>query len=261
VSNVAKEEGYDLVLGNAKSDPEKALALRDRMLDPRYCDGLLLCGDLRESPEDQTFLDKMGRDHRLVSVSRGSTHLVRSTPAVGIDNHKGTILALDYLAQLGHCRVACLDVGRVGDLWERLESYRAFMRGRTGGVPEQYIQTTENDCLGGYRATQRLLSLAVPPTAIFAMDDMMAIGALGAAADMGWVVPEDVSIVGFDDIQVSAFVRPALTTVRQPIETLGRRAVELLLAMIRGEADWDAFPRILLEPELVVRDSCRPPAE
>jgi len=261
VSNVAKEEGYDLVLGNAKREPENALALRDRMLDPRHCDGLLLCGDLRESPEDHTFLAKMGRDHRLVSVSRGSKHLVRNTPSVDIDNRKGVLLALDYLVQLGHQRIACMDVGRMGDLWERLETFREFMRDRVGGVPEEYVQQTENSYQGGYKATKRLLSLPVPPTAILAMDDMMAIGALGASADMGEAVPAHLSIVGFDDMDVSAYVRPALTTVRQPMEELGRKAVELLLAMIDGKAYSEPWPRLFLEPELVIRDSCGPASD
>jgi DNA-binding LacI/PurR family transcriptional regulator len=259
VSNVAKEQGYDLVLGNAKSDPENALALRDRMLDPRYCDGLLLCGDLRESPEDHTFLDKMGRDHRLVSVSRGSQHLVHNTPSLGIDNRKGTFLALDYLAQLGHQRIACMDVGRVGDLWERLETYHEFMQDRFGEIPDEYVQLSENSYRGGYKATKSLLSLAVPPTAIFAMDDTMAIGALAAAEDMGWAVPADLSIVGFDDLDIGAYVRPALTTVRQPMEELGRKAVELLLMMTYEDAPSDPWPRLLLEPKLIIRDSCAPP--
>jgi LacI family transcriptional regulator len=261
VSNAAKEQGYELVLGNAKSDPENALALRDRMLDPRYCDGLLLCGDLRESPEDNTFLDKMGRDHRLVSVSRGSQHLVHSTPSLGIDNRKGTFLALDYVAQLGHRRIACMDVGRVGDLRERLETYREFMRDRFGEIPDEYVQLTENSYRGGYKATKSFLSLAVPPTAIFAMDDTMAIGALAAAVDKGWVVPADLSIIGFDDLDVCAYVRPALTTIRQPLEELGRKAVELLLMMIHGEAPSDPGLRLSLEPKLIIRDSCAPPRD
>lgn len=261
ISNMAKEEGYDLVLGNAKREPENALALRDRMLDPRHCDGLLLCGDLRESAEDHTFLDSMGRDHRLVSVSRGSQHLVGSTPSVDIDNRKGALLALDHLAQLGHQRIACMNVGRVGDLWERLEAYREFMQEGFGGVPENYVQPTKNSYDGGYKATKRLLSLPTPPTALFAMDDTMAIGALGAAVDMGWAVPADLSIVGFDDMEVAAYVRPALTTVRQPTEELGRKALELLLTMIEGEVPCDPCPRLVLEPELIIRDSCGPPLD
>jgi DNA-binding LacI/PurR family transcriptional regulator len=180
---------------------------------------------------------------------------------VDIDNRKGALLALDHLAQLGHQRIACLDVGRVGDLWERLETYREFMRDRFGGVPEEYVQPTKNSYSGGYKATERLLSLPTPPTALFAMDDMMAIGAIGAAIDMGWAVPADLSIVGFDDMEVAVYVRPALTTVRQPMEELGRKAVELLLSMIEGVMPCDPCPRVVLEPELIIRDSCGPSSD
>ncbi len=260
VSNLVSERGYDLVLGNAKRDPEEALALRDKMLDLRFCDGLLLCGDLRESPEDHDFLSKMGRGQRIVSVSRGSRHLVLNTPSVDIDNRKGVFLALGYLARLGHRRIACMDVGRVGDLWERLEAYYEYMEQQMGGWSREYVQQTENSYAGGYDAAKRLLGLPIPPTAIFALDDVMAIGALGAAMDMGWNVPSDVSIIGFDDAAVSSYIRPALTTIRQPIEAIGRISVGMLLSIIQGEPIADARPRVLLEPELVVRDSCGPPS-
>lgn len=128
-------------------------------------------------------------------------------------------------------------------------------------MPEEYVQSTRNSYEGGYKATRHLLSLPSPPTAIFAMDDMMAIGALGAATDMGRAVPAGLSIVGFDDMAVGAYVRPALTTVRQPMEELGRKAVELLLTMIEGEAPYDSCPRLVLEPELIIRDSCGPPSD
>jgi DNA-binding LacI/PurR family transcriptional regulator len=93
------------------------------------------------------------------------------------------------------------------------------------------------------------------------MDDVMAIGALGAAIDMGWAVPGDLSIVGFDDMDVGTYIRPALTTVRQPMEEIGRKAVELLLKMIDGEVSSDPWPRLFLEPELIIRDSCGPASD
>lgn len=93
---------------------------------------------------------------------------------------------------------------------------------------------------------------------MFAMDDTMAIGALGAAVDSGWSVPGQLSIVGFDDVDVGAYIRPALTTVRQPMEQIGRQAVDLLLQMIRGELASDPWPRLCLDPELVIRDSTGP---
>jgi DNA-binding LacI/PurR family transcriptional regulator len=259
ISGAAKERGYDLVLGNAKRDPEQALALREMMLDMRYCDGILLCGDLSESPEDHGFLARMGTDRRLVSVARGSTQLVSGMPSVGIDNRAGTFLVLDHLAGLGHRQIACMNASRVGDLWERLEAYREFMQDRFGGVLEAYVQLAENTFAGGYRAAHQLLSLPGPPTAIFCLDDAMAIGALSAALGMGLDVPRYVSIAGFDDMPVSAYVRPALTTVHQPVQEIGEQALGVLLHMIEDERSPEEIPHIRLEPRLVVRDSCGPP--
>ena len=259
IGNVAKEKGYDLVLGYAKSDPEEALALSEMMLDLRYCDGLFLLGDLKESPEDHTFLAKMGGSHRLVSVGRGSRQLVGNTPSVGVDNRKGAFMALDYLAQLGHRRIGHINAGRVGDLQERMEAYTDFMTDRFGESRPEYVELDQNTYEGGYRATQRQLSLPSPPSAIFATDDTMGIGALSAACDMGLVVPRDVSIIGFDDVTIAAYVRPALTTVRQSIERIGEKTVELLLDIVEQESIPDPLPHFLMEPELVIRDSCAPP--
>jgi DNA-binding LacI/PurR family transcriptional regulator len=258
IGNVAKEEGYDLILGYAKSDPEEALALSE-ILDSRHNDGLFLLGDLTESIEDRTFLAKIGKDRRMVSLCRGSHELVSSTPSVGVDNRKGAFLALNYLAHLGHRRIAHINADRVGDLRERTEVYCEFMRDRLGESRQDYIQLDENSYEGGYRATQRLLSLPSPPTAVFATDDTMAIGALSAASDMGRGVPRDLSVIGFDDVKIAAYVRPALTTVRQPIEEIGKKAVELLLEMIKEESAPDPLPQFLIEPELVVRESCAAP--
>jgi len=258
IGNVAKEQGYDLVLGYAKSDPEEALALSE-ILDMRHSDGLFLLGDLKESAEDHSFLVKMAANRRIVSVSRGSNALAEGTPSVAIHNRKGVFLALDYLARLGHRRIAHINADRVGDTRERMEAYCEFMQERFGKSHQEYVQLDENSYQGGYRAARTLLSFHNPPTAIFSTDDTMAIGALGAAADQGLVVPRDVSVIGFDDIKIGAYLRPALTTVRQPMEEIGRKAVELLVGIIKEESVPDPLPRIVVEPELVVRNSCAPP--
>jgi LacI family transcriptional regulator len=261
VSNVAKDKGYDLVLGNAKRDPKNALALRDRMLDLGYCDGILLCGDLRESSEDEIYLSRIGHNHQVVSVACGRGLLTYDIPSVGVDNHKGILLALDHLATLGHRRIACLDAGRGGDLSERLRAYEQYMRENFGEVPEGYVRQADNTCGGGYEAAVQLLSMDFPPTAIFAMDDMMAFGALAAALDLGWAVPQEISIVGFDDVDPSAYIRPALTTIRQPMQQIGQQAVELLLSVIGDEVTADPLPRLFLEPSLILRQSCGPARE
>jgi DNA-binding LacI/PurR family transcriptional regulator len=260
INNIAREAGYNLALGYAGSDPDQALALTE-MLDIRQSDGLLLLGDLRESPEDRSFLVRMAADRRVVSVCRGSDQLVEGTPSVGVDNRSGVFAALEYLVGLGHRRIAHITVRRFGDFFEREQAYRDFISERVGELPVGYVQHEENSYEGGYRATRVLLGLPQRPSAILVADDTMAIGALGAAHDAGIRVPSDLSVVGFDDIKIAAHVRPALTTVRQPIGEIGRRAVELLIELIEARAAPEPLPRIVLAPELVVRASCAPPPE
>jgi DNA-binding LacI/PurR family transcriptional regulator len=258
--NVARDAGYDLMLGSAKGDPEQAVALSET-LDMRYCDGLLLLGDLQETPEDHSFLNTLSRQVPLILVCRGSGQLVGDTPSVTMDNRLGARLVLDYLAGLGHQRIAFIGSARLGDLSERGDAYAEFMSEHFGGVPEGYRQHIENALEGGYQAMTRLLALPRPPTAIFAADDTMAIGAMKAAAEVGIAVPGDVSIAGFDDIKIAGFLHPSLTTVHQPYEEIACQSVELLLEMIRDRAIPQPAPHIRIPPELVKRDSCAPPKE
>jgi LacI family transcriptional regulator len=114
---------------------------------------------------------------------------------------------------------------------------------------------TENS---GRLGMQRLLPAS--PSAVFVASDMMAIGALKALRQAGRQVPQDVALVGFDDIPIASAIEPALTTVRQPIERMGSMAVEVLLSVLEGPAEEEALVhRIILPPELVVRASCGSP--
>lgn len=260
MSRVANQKGYDLMLGCARSDPQQALTL-SKILDTRRCDGLFLVGDLKESPDDHTLLARMSRAHPLVSVCRGGSQLLGSSPSVAVDNRKGVLMALDYLVRLGHQRIGLLaEPSRLGDLQERAEAYFDFVRERLGQSCEEYAQWDRNSYAGGYAAMKKLLSLSPRPTAVIAADDTIAVGALKAISDVGFEVPGDVSVIGFDDIEIASYLRPALTTIRQPIERIGEKAVDLLLERVTGEAP--ATPRhLLMEPELVIRDSCGPPRE
>jgi LacI family transcriptional regulator len=228
-------------------------------LNMRYCDGLLLLGDLRETAEDHSFLNTLSGQVPLVLVCRGSGPLVGDTPSVTMDNHLGARLVLDYLAGLGHRRIAFIGSARLGDLHERGEAYAGFMAEHFGRIPEGYHQLVEDAFEGGYQAMGRLLALREPPTALFAADDAMAIGALKAAAECGVAVPADLSIVGFDDIKSAGYLHPALTTVHQPYEEIACQAVALLVEMIRDRTIPQPAPHIRIPPQLVKRDSCAPP--
>lgn len=179
-------------------------------------------------------------------------------PAVSAAHRAGAKAATDHLVALGHRRIAHV-TGRPG--WtatvERIEGYHAALA--TAGVLPSAELVLEGDfeIASGYEAGGRLLDLPDRPTAIFAANDNMAIGAIRAARERGIAVPEELSVVGFDDAVLAPIVTPSLTTVRQPLAELGRTAVSLLMRMLdrqRVEA-----LRVELATRLVVRDSTAPP--
>jgi len=179
-------------------------------------------------------------------------------PAVSAAHRAGAKAAVDHLLALGHRRIAHV-TGRSG--WaatvERIDGYHAAL-GAAGVRPRDELIVEGNfEVSSGYEAGLRLLDLTEPPTAIFAANDNMAVGVLRAAYERGVAVPDQVSVVGFDDAVLAPNVTPSLTTVRQPLAELGRTAISLLGRMLdrqRVEA-----LRVELATRLVVRDSTAPP--
>lgn len=182
------------------------------------------------------------------------------------DNIGGARAAVEHLIALGHRRIACL-TGATGlvSTRHRLEGYRRAMRAAGLPVDERWIVDGESTKPGGRRAMERLLALGLgrdetAPTAVFAANDLMAIGALLAARRAGLRVPEDVSIAGFDGIPLSEVVEPGLTTVQQPIYELGRELADVILALLDEEkrAETPVLQRVV-PCRLVVRGSTAPP--
>ncbi|KPV48245.1 LacI family transcriptional regulator, partial [Kouleothrix aurantiaca] len=177
--------------------------------------------------------------------------------AVGATNRAGGYTATRYLIELGHRRIGfitgAMDVGCAVD---RLEGYRAALA--EFGIPADPALVAAGNFARetGFAGARTLLDLPDPPTAIFASNDEMAFGVIDAARDRGLRIPGDLSIVGFDDIPPAASVYPALTTVRQPLEQMGRVATQMLLRLISDEQIRPE--RAELPTELIVRESCRP---
>ncbi|MDR0357950.1 MAG: substrate-binding domain-containing protein [bacterium] len=179
-------------------------------------------------------------------------------PTVNTDNAAGVELALTHLWDLGHRRIAFLDADWLGDVAEGRERFVSFLAERGEPSPEGYLQLGENSPSGGCERLRALLRLPVPPAAVFASTDVLAIGAMKAAADLGLRVPCDLSVVGFDDIPLAPFVVPSLTTVRQPVTAMAEIAVSHLLSMVDDERfSPPAMQR--LRPELIVRGSSAAP--
>jgi LacI family transcriptional regulator len=179
------------------------------------------------------------------------------TVRVTSDNAAGAEAAVEHLYALGHRRIATV----TGPLYlppaaERLAGYRRACERLGLAVPPEYVAEGDFYLDSGESAARRLLAVAEPPTAIFAAGDQMAIGALHAAAEAGLSVPRDLAVVGFDDIDAAALVRPALTTVAQDQRRLGEAAVEALRALLDATPVETAQPRIV-PTRLIVRGSSR----
>ena len=186
---------------------------------------------------------------------------------INVDDEGGARSAMDLVLESGHRRIALLGIrspqrGRwrdyTGTLQRRIAGYRRALAGYGLDLGQGGVRLIECDVSedGGRRAMARLLAQRQRPSAIVAMSDLIAIGALEEALERGLSLPDDLSIIGFDDIPQAGWVRPGLTTVRQPVHGKGRMAASLLIDLVAGSAS----PRHLTLPtELVMRDSVGPP--
>jgi LacI family transcriptional regulator len=179
-------------------------------------------------------------------------------PTIGSTNWAGGVSATEHLVALGHQRIA--HVAGPPPLWcsrARLDGYRAGLQAAGLPVHPELVVEGNFDFESGFRAGRRLLDLANPPTAIFAGSDQMALGVTEALRRARLSVPDDVSVVGFDDLPIVRWSSPPLTTVSQPLVAMGRLAVHTVLRLVRGEQLEST--RVELATTLVVRDSTAPP--
>jgi DNA-binding LacI/PurR family transcriptional regulator len=180
-------------------------------------------------------------------------------PFVGSDHELGGYLATNYLIKLGFQRIGYINGERgnlVGDLRQRGYERALIHDGRRTKkelIFHLRFRGERHDYQSGYEIGKKLLKMRVKPDAVFVYNDLSALGFEDAILDQGLKVPEDVGVVGFDDIERGQYARVPLTTVRQPTALIGRRAVELLLKLMGGKT---VTTRIILKPELVIRDSC-----
>jgi LacI family transcriptional regulator len=177
---------------------------------------------------------------------------------ITVDNVEGACNATRCLVEHKHSRIATITGPlRLTNAQERLEGFkRALTEAGLPIVPE-YIQEGRFDRLSGYEKTLTLLRFSPPPTAIFAANDLVALGVLSALREAGLRCPEDVSLVGFDDLEVSAFTNPALTTVAQPSYQMGAKAAALLFERLSGD---NTHPQhLVLKTSLKKRQSVVPP--
>jgi LacI family transcriptional regulator len=225
-------------------------------------DGLLLV--LPRHPE--TYLKTL-RQRKFPHVLIDHQGIDERGPAVGATNRAGAYDATRYLLALGHRRIGFITGAMsLGCSRERLDGYHAALRDHGVAAEPELVREGDFSQPRGYAEAIELMNFENPPTAIFASNDVMAFGAMEAARERGLRIPGDISILGFDDIPQAAQVHPPLTTVRQPLEEMGRRAAKMLLEIMENlRAAPREFSRISerraekieLPTELVVRESTR----
>jgi len=252
VEVAAAARGYNLFLGNSRNSTESEWEYLQNLLDHQV-DGLVVV------PAEET---------------RGLPLSVRTTPVVvldreipgqeldyvGVDHQEGAREMVRYLADLGHQIIACIagpeGLGVGEQRYAGYAEVAAPLIEKAGLRPDAYVARGPFSFEAGVEAARSLLSLEPRPTAVFAGNDQQAIGVIRHCQSVGLTVPRDLSVAGFDDIPLASLVTPRLTTVRQPIDLIGARAVEYIL----GHDTPERGPLTArLRTHLEVRDSCAPP--
>ena len=172
-----------------------------------------------------------------------------------VDNYEAGYKGTEYLIKLGHKNIAFIEGSSESwDAEERLKGYKDAIQDYSLSINDIYIKNGEFIKERGYDLTIELLNLNNPPSAVFAANDRMAIGACNAAHDLGVNVPDELSILGVDDIEAGMHVVPPLTTIKQPSRQMGKKAVEILLQLLNDRAPKKR--KIMLSTELVERKTC-----
>lgn len=246
INRVAHEHGFRILLEMVE-DTRDFETIRTLLLSGEVA-GVILSGPVWEIPDEISALVQAGQ--KIVSIDQLSDTRVHS---VRIDHPSGVFTAVGHLIRLGHQRIACIAYAPANPhVDQRLAAYRAALEAAGIDYDPALVRYGNFDPESGYIAMQSLLP--EKPSAVFGMNDMMAIGAMAAAREAGLSIPDDIAVVGYDDVRVSRFTCPSLTTVRAPEVELGRRAALVLLGLINNTLPDE--PHTKLQGELVIRESC-----
>lgn len=245
----ADKHGYSLLFGS-KNDRLKNTTFLE-YFKYKCVDGIaIICTD----PNDKETLELIESDFPIVVIDM----LNENTSTVTSDNELGCKLAIEYLFSLGHKRIAHINGTAETDNLPnmvRMEAYKKYIKEFNLYRSDDYLVSGNNfDFDSGYEAMNKLLSLKNPPTAVLGASDKIALGAIRAINNKGLRVPEDISVIGFDDIELAEYVTPRLTTIRQNCDEIGKAAIDILVEQI-DKKEKLAINKVI-PVELIVRESC-----
>ena len=254
IGKTINESGYTMIMRqndyNIYQDIDTLIAfIKEKKLQGAICLG----GNFTEIT-DESFKE-INIPIVLTSVNAVSKQGKTYYSSIGIDNIKGAYDATRYLLNKGHRKIALIlgDVNDIGISLCRLEGYKRALNEEGIDKENDLILIGQYSSKGAYEATLKLLEKRKDITAVFALSDIMAIGAAKAILNSGLRIPEDVSIVGFDGMDESKFYNPSITTVKQPKNLMAKMSIDLLMSLINGELE---NKHILLDTKLIERNSC-----
>ncbi|MCJ8340845.1 MAG: LacI family transcriptional regulator [Pseudomonadales bacterium] len=252
IEQIAHKNAYKVLIGDAGNDVDRATKYLE-LVYSKQADGVLsLTADIPIA----NLLDASGKP-KFPLVMACEYYPQSAIPSVHIDNEYSARIVLESLVQMGHYKIACITGDRRNSISiARMKGFKDSMKKWRLQIPDQYIAEGDYSLLSGYELAAGLLSLEDRPSAIFCHNDEMAIGVLKRAREMDIKVPEQLSVVGFDNIPFCEYSTPELSTVHQPKQLIGETAMKLLLNILSGKKP---NPEITLPTQLIVRGTTMPP--
>lgn len=243
------QQGYSVILCNSDNNPEKQTRYITTLL-AKQVDGVIFISSGSE-PDDLMRLV----DNNIPVVVADRDVPLELADVVLLDNEQAGYDATRHLIGLGHRRIACITgPNHLAPSMQRFEGYKRCLKENGIDFDAKRIEMGDFRFQSGEEAMQRLLASPARPTAVFVLNDMMAIGAMSSVHKAGLSIPKDISIIGFDDIEIDAAVTPALTTMAQPIEEMAQHTMSLLIDHLVGKKH-DLNQRVILTAKLIQRDS------
>ncbi|TDT72288.1 LacI family transcriptional regulator [Hypnocyclicus thermotrophus] len=255
IEDTANEYGYSIFLNNTRKYEDRILESIQMMCEKKV-DGIIYLGGTLTEEIQNKLLDA---NIPVVLISTGTNFKRKDTTevfsSINIDNETAAFEAVTYLCELKHKKIAMLTINKddKNSAMPRIKGYRRALEKNGIEFNDDLVFECEQSYQSGYETMQKILKLEERPTAIFSYSDLIALGASRAILQSGLRIPEDISIVGFDDIETTKYFYPAITTMRQPRYVMGSRGMELLIREIN---DKEGFKQhVILPVTLQIRES------
>jgi len=257
IEGTLRPQGYSLLVAASQQDPAKEKAIVQDLIERRV-DGVILCAPPFRAEHSHTF-----QEYRLPITVINNQDAEDYQYSIYHDDVYGSRMVTRHLLDLGHRRIAYLGNASAGrSNRDRLNGFQAEMsRAGLTMTSDYFVQAANGRPEAGMNCARRFTELAAPPTAIACFNDMLAVGLLHGLKQAGWRIPQDCSVAGFDNIEISAYLDPPLTTFHQPKFHLGAEAARLMLRLLQSAIQGEALPApqlIALRGELRLRSSTVP---